>query len=149
MPTCPLPYPVPKVQKEMFKQEVENQSYQESLNQQTIQNGQPHPLKKPIPKSNQVHFLSEFRNLNKQLNQKQYPMPKINEILLKLERFYYATSLDLNMGFIISDLDESTSNLCTISIMRGEYRYKCLPMVVTNSSEMSRVLSSSVTHESH
>ena len=24
MPTCPLPYPVQKVQKEMFKQEVEN-----------------------------------------------------------------------------------------------------------------------------
>ena len=24
MPTCSLPYPVPKVHKEMFKQEVEN-----------------------------------------------------------------------------------------------------------------------------
>ena len=24
MPTCSLPYPVPKVQKEMFKQEVEH-----------------------------------------------------------------------------------------------------------------------------
>ena len=26
-------------------------------------------------------------------------MPKINEILLKLEVFRYATSLDLNMGY--------------------------------------------------
>ena len=31
-------------------------------------------LVKTKPKWNQVHFLSEFKNLNKQLNQKQYPM---------------------------------------------------------------------------
>ena len=50
------------------------------------------------PKSNQVHFLSDLRNLNKQLKHKTYPMPKINEILLKLEVFQYAKSLDLNTG---------------------------------------------------
>ena len=38
----------------------------------------------PKPKSNWVSFLSEFRNLNKQLKKKPYPMSKINEILLKL-----------------------------------------------------------------
>ena len=30
-------------------------------------------------------------NINKQLKQKTYPMPKINEIFLKLEGFQYAT----------------------------------------------------------
>ena len=30
-----------------------------------------------------VHFISNFRNLNKQLKLKPYPMPNINEILLK------------------------------------------------------------------
>ena len=54
---------------------------------------------KPKPKSNQVHFLSDFMNLNKKLKRKPYPMPKINDILLKLEGFQYATSLDLNMGY--------------------------------------------------
>ena len=52
----------------------------------------------PKSKSNLV-FLSDFSNLNKQLKRKPYPMPKINEILLKLEGFQYATSLDLNMGY--------------------------------------------------
>ena len=51
------------------------------------------------PKTNQVRFLSDFRNLNKKLKQKPYPMPKINEMLLELEVFQYATSLDLNMGY--------------------------------------------------
>ena len=34
-------------------------------------------------------------------------MPKINEILLKLEVFQYATSLDLNMGYYHIQLRET------------------------------------------
>ena len=54
---------------------------------------------KPKPKLSRVIFLSDFRNLNKQLKQKPYPMPKIYEMLLKLACFQYATSLDFNMGY--------------------------------------------------
>ena len=50
-------------------------------------------------KSNHVKFLSDFWNLNRQLKRKLYPIPKIREILLKLEIFKYATSLELNMGY--------------------------------------------------
>ena len=53
----------------------------------------------PKCKSNQVYFLSDFRNLNKQLKQKPYTMPKINDILFQLEGFQYAMSLYLNMGY--------------------------------------------------
>ena len=38
----------------------------------------------PKTKSNMVRFISGFRNLNKKLNRKLYPMTNINEILLKL-----------------------------------------------------------------
>ena len=41
----------------------------------------------PKPKSNWVRYLSNFRNLNKKLKRKPYPIPKINEMLLKLEGF--------------------------------------------------------------
>ena len=41
-------------------------------------------------------------------------MPKINEMLLKLEGFQYATSLDLNMGYYHIQIIENASNLCTI-----------------------------------
>ena len=51
------------------------------------------------PKSNQLSFLSDFRNINKQLERKLYPMPKINGMLLKLYGFQYAKSLDLNTGY--------------------------------------------------
>ena len=41
-------------------------------------------LTRPKPKTNRVHYLSDFRNLNKKLKSKTYPMPRINEMLLKL-----------------------------------------------------------------
>ena len=44
----------------------------------------------PKPKTNSVQFLSGFRNLNRQINNKSYTMPKIRNILLKLENFKYA-----------------------------------------------------------
>ena len=84
MPICSLPYPVPKVKKEIFKQEVEHLVVLGVLELGNYSEWVAPSFVKPKPKSNQVHFLIEFRNLNKQLNQKQYPIPKINEMLLKL-----------------------------------------------------------------
>ena len=45
-------------------------------------------------------------------------MPNINEMLLKLEGFKYAMSLDLNMGYYHIQLSNNTSNLCKIIIPR-------------------------------
>ena len=60
-------------------------------------------------------------------------MQKINEILLKLEGFQYATYLDLNMGYYNIRLSKNASNLCTIILPWGKYRYKRLTMGVANS----------------
>ena len=89
-------------------------------------------FEQPKPKSNQVLFLSNFRNLNNQLKQKLYPIPNTNEMLLKLEDFQYATSLYLNMGYYHIRLRKNRSNLCTIIIPWGKYPDKRLPMGVAN-----------------
>ena len=90
----------------------------------------------PKPKSNIVHFLSDFRNLNKQLKRKSYHMPKINENLLKSQGFQYAKSLDLNTGYYHIRLRENASNLCTIIITWGKYNYKHLPTQISNSPDI-------------
>ena len=84
MPICSLPYPVPKVQKEIFKQEVGHLVILGVLELANDSEWVAPSFVRPKPKSNQVHFLSELRNLNEQLKQKQYPIPKIYEMLLKL-----------------------------------------------------------------
>ena len=48
-------------------------------------------------------------------------MPKINEMLLKLEGFQYTTSLDLNIGYYHIQLSENSSNLCVIILPWGKY----------------------------
>ena len=57
-------------------------------------------------------------------------------MLLKLEGFQYATSLDLNMVYYHTRFSENASNLCTIIFSMGKYRYKCLPMGVQNSPDI-------------
>ena len=53
-----------------------------------------------IPKSDgTIRFLTNFRELNKRIKRKPYPIPKIQDLLLKLAGFKWATSLDLNMGY--------------------------------------------------
>ena len=90
----------------------------------------------PKPKLNQVRFLSDFINLNKQLKQKPYHVPKINEMLLKLEVFQYAASIYLNMGYDHIRLIKNASNLCTIILPWEKYRYKRLPTRVANSPDI-------------
>ena len=68
-----------------------------------------------IPKKDQkIRFVTKFRVLNKQIKMKTYPIPKIQDLLLKLEGFTFATSLDLNMGYYDIKLTPSSSALYTI-----------------------------------
>ena len=61
-----------------------------------------------------MRFLSEFRKISRQLKRKPYPMQKIWEMLLNLECFQYAFSLELNKSYYRIHLSKEVSKLCTI-----------------------------------
>ena len=98
-PVCSRNYPVPKVHQTMFKKEVKRLVSLWVLEEANDSKWGAPPFAQPKAKTNCVRFLSDFRNLNRQLKCKPYHMPKICEILLNLEGFQYATSLDLNIGY--------------------------------------------------
>ncbi len=75
-----------------------------------------------------MRTISEFRELNKRIVGKPYPIPKSSTILQELEGFTYATALDLNMGYYTIRLDPMASEMCTIIFPWGKYSYKRLPM---------------------
>jgi hypothetical protein len=82
-----------------------------------------------IPKKDsRVHTISDFRELNKSIVRKPYPIPKISMILQELEDFTYATALDLNMGYYSIRLDPTASEMCTIIFPWVKYSYRRLPM---------------------
>jgi hypothetical protein len=88
-----------------------------------------------IPKKDgTVQFiLSDFRQSNKCIKCKPFPIPKIQDLLLKLKGFQYATSLDLNMGYYHIELSPDSKWLCTIVLPWGKYEYQKLPMGLCNS----------------
>ena len=53
-----------------------------------------------IPKKDStVRFIFDFRELNKLILRQPYPVPEIQDLLLRLEGFCYGTTLYLNMGY--------------------------------------------------
>ncbi len=80
--------------------------------------------------------VSDFRELNKHIVTKPYPIPKISTILQELEGFTYATALDLNMGSYTIRLDQMASEMCTIIFPWGKYSYKRLPMGFGGSADI-------------
>ncbi len=84
-----------------------------------------------IPKKNQtVRVITDFRGLNKCLKRKPYPMPWLPNIFHSLEKFCYATTINLNMGYYSMTLDKEAQSLCIISLPWGLYQYTVLPQGV-------------------
>ncbi len=77
------------------------------------------------PKKDQtVRTISDFRELNKCIVRKPYPIPQISTTLQKLEGFTYAMTLDLNMGYYTIRLDPTAAEMCTIIFPWGKYSYQ-------------------------
>ncbi len=90
-----------------------------------------------IPKKDgTVRFISDFRELNLRLKRKPFPLPNIQDLLLKLEGFTYGTSLDLNMGYYHIELTPNSKRYCTIVLPWGKYEYQRLPMGLCNSPDI-------------
>ena len=57
-------------------------------------------------------------------------------MLFKLEGFRYSTSIYLNVVYYHIQMRKNTNSVCTIIPPWGKYRYKRLPMVVSNSPDI-------------
>ena len=74
-------------------------------------------------KDNTVRVVSNFREVNKRVVRKPFPIPKISTVLQELEGFPYATALDLTLGNYTIRLDPDASKICTIIFTWGKYSY--------------------------
>ena len=113
-------YPVPFIHNHTLKKEVERLESIGVLKWEGASEwGSPTFI---IPKkSGQVRFLTDFREVNKRLKRKPWPIPKISTVLQELEGFRWATSLDLNMGYYTIRLDPDSQKICTIVLPWGKY----------------------------
>jgi hypothetical protein len=90
-----------------------------------------------IPKKDgSVRFASDFRKLNEWLHREPYPIPKIQDLLHKLEGFMHAASLDLNMGYCHVKLNPDAQKYCAIITQWGCLSHLRLPMGVSSSANV-------------
>ncbi len=121
------PYPIPKIHKATLTKEIDRLILIGVLKWQPSSKWA--SLSFIIPKNDHtVRIISDFRELNKQIVRKPYPIPKISTTLQELEGFTYATTLDLNIGYYTFRLDSTAANVCTIIFPWGKYSYQRLPM---------------------
>ena len=79
-------------------------------------------------KDGRIRIITDFRELNRCIIRKPWPMPHITDLLQGIGKFKWVTALDLSMGFYNFELDEEASKLTTFMLPWGLFRYKRLPM---------------------
>ncbi len=121
------PYPIPHIHKAVLMKEIKQLCDIGAVEWQPSSRWASPTFIIP-KKDSTVHTISDFRELNKHIVRKPYPIPKISTILQELEGFTYATALDLNMGYYTIRLDPTASEMCTSIFPWGKYSYKRLPM---------------------
>ena len=55
-----------------------------------------------------MRFLTDFKQLNKRLVRKPFPLPKINQILYEIDGMQWASTIDLKMGYYTIHIDPDT-----------------------------------------
>lgn len=84
-------------------------------------------------KNNSYRMCVNYKPLNKLTERNFYPMPVIEDQILKLQGKKYFSSLDLKNGFYHIELEESSKKFTSFVIERGQYEFNRLPFGWTNS----------------
>ncbi|KAG6438794.1 hypothetical protein O3G_MSEX000230 [Manduca sexta] len=79
-----------------------------------------------------VRLCGDFRiTINKYLQIDHYPLPTINNILMKMQGNKYFCELDLQEAYLQAPLDKESQKLVTIVTEEGIYKYLFLPFGVS------------------
>jgi Reverse transcriptase (RNA-dependent DNA polymerase)/RNase H-like domain found in reverse transcriptase len=129
------PYPVPHSQEQKLREEVDRLVAVGVL-RKVNRSEWGAPMFTISKKDNTLRSIADFREPNTRIKRKPFPIPKIQDMLYKLEGFMHATSLDLNMGYYHIELSRLASSYCTVVLPWGKYEYARLPMGLCNSPDI-------------
>ncbi|CAM5153571.1 unnamed protein product [Eretmochelys imbricata] len=86
-----------------------------------------------VPKPDgEIRFCVDYRKLNAVTRPDNYPMPRTDELLEKLGRAQFISTLDLTQGYWQVPLDESAKERSAFTTHLGLYEFNVLPFGLRN-----------------
>jgi len=89
-------------------------------------------------KDGKNRWISDFRGLNRALRRKVYPLPRIKDIIQRRPGYSFLTKFDISMQYYTFVLNNASADLCTIATPFGLYRYRRLPMGISQSPDIAQ-----------
>ena len=139
-PVYQKPYGVPYKQEELFLQELHRLCDEGVLEKVTEPSGWAAPTFITPKKDGRVRWVSDFRELNKLLVRRPFPLPRIQDIMNRRGKYKYFTKIDLSMFFYCFELDDESKDMCTINTPFGLYRYTRLAMGIKTSPDTAQLI---------
>uniref|UniRef100_A0A803JIM9 Gypsy retrotransposon integrase-like protein 1 n=1 Tax=Xenopus tropicalis TaxID=8364 RepID=A0A803JIM9_XENTR len=119
------PYRIPEARREVVSREIKKMLELDVIEESQSEWSSPIVL---VPKPNgEIRFCNDYRKVNAISKFDAYPMPRVDELIERLGKARYLTTIDLTKGYWQVPLTKQAREKTAFSTPDGLFQYKVLP----------------------
>ena len=134
---CKRPYAIPTSQRETVKEELDRQ-VKIGVLERVYESLWGMPMLCIPKKDGAIRTVDDMRELNKCIQRRVYPLPRLMDMLQRHSGWQYITVLDLTLCYYTYELDDESSWMCVLVTPFGKYRRLRLSMGLSQSPDWAQ-----------